>query len=70
MRCNGSADYILDWIHRMLVTFASHRLLLTAAVAVLVAAAVAVADGIVSDLVAYHMGQILAVAHWSFKNFS
>lgn len=53
----------------MLVTFAWHRLLLTAAVAVLVAAAV-VADGIVSDLVAYHMGQILAVAHCSFKNFS
>lgn len=52
----------------MLVTFASHRLLLTAAVAVPVVA-VAVADGIVSDLVAYHMGQTLAVAHCSHKYF-
>lgn len=49
----------------MLVTFESHKLLLTAAAAVAVlAVAVVVADGIVSGLVAFHMGQILAVAHF------
>lgn len=52
----------------MLVTFESHKLLLTAAVAVLVVAVVAVADGIVTDLVAFHMDQILGVAHYLIES--
>lgn len=69
MKFGESADYILDWIHRMPVTFVSHRLLLTAAAAAVAVpvVAVAVAGGIVSGLVACHMGQILAVAHCSYK---
>lgn len=62
-------EHILDWIHRMLVTFGSHKLSLTAvavAVAVFVAAVV-VADGIESGLVAFHMGQILGVAHYLYE---
>lgn len=47
----------------MLVTFGSRKLLLIAVVAVLVVAVV-VADGIVSDLEAFHMGQILGAAHF------
>lgn len=55
---------LLDLIHRMLAIVELSKLWPIAVVVVLVAAAaVAVADGIVLDLAAFHMDRILVEAH-------